>query len=100
MLHFLFTTILCTQILCSFNAGSNFEYTPITNKKHVLLGGLDNIPNFILRTKLYPILDLELVLVRNTPELTMLNDLVKVLSNHVKDLSLFTLNGTFSTLGD
>jgi hypothetical protein len=74
MLHFLFdltdvwTNMLCTKILWSFNVDSNLEYIPITNNKQVLLGGLlDNIPNFILRTKLYPILDLELVLVRDTP---------------------------------
>jgi hypothetical protein len=106
MLYFLFdlldvwTNMLCTQILCSFNVHSNFEYVPITNYKHVFLGGLDNIPNFIPRTELYPNLDLELVLVRDTTELTILNDLVKLLSNHVKYLSLFTLDGTFSALGD
>ncbi len=83
MLHFLFNLpdtwldMLCTHILCSFNVNANFEYVPITNKNHVLLGGLDSMPNFILRIKFYLILDLELVLVRDTSELTILNDLVK-----------------------
>jgi hypothetical protein len=78
------TNTLCTQILCSFNVDSNFEYTPIMNNKHVLYGGLDNIPNFIPRTKLYLIVDLELVLIMNTPGLTILNDLIELLSNRVK----------------
>jgi hypothetical protein len=93
------STSLSSQ-LCSFNIDSNFEYIPIMKNGQVLLGSLDNTPNFILRTKLYPILDIELVLIRVTPELTILYDLLELLFNRVNDLSLFTLNGTFSTLGD
>ncbi len=99
MLHFLlnlpnvWTNTHCIQNF-AFYIGSNFEYAPITNNKH------DNIPNFILGTELNPILDLELVLVMDTPELILLDDLLELLSNQVKDQSLFTLDGTFSALGD
>jgi hypothetical protein len=64
MLHFVFnlpnvwTNMLCTQILCFVNVGSNFEHAPTQNIKHLLLGGLENIPNLIPGTKLYPIFDL------------------------------------------
>jgi hypothetical protein len=106
MLHFPFDlpnvwmNMLHTQILSSFNVDSNFKYTPVMKNKHVLLGCLDNAPNFIPGTELFLILGLELVLVRDTPEPTLLNDLLESLSNFVEGNSLFALNGTFSTLGD
>jgi hypothetical protein len=106
MMHFLFnlpnvwTNMLSTQILCFLNISSNFEYVLITNNKHVLLGGLDNIPNFIPGTKLYPIHNLELVLIMDTPEPTLLNDLLELLSNCIEDQSLSTLDGTFSAFVD
>ncbi len=46
----------------------------------------------------YPITDLEHVLVRDTLKLMLLVNILKLLSNCIKDQTLLTLDGTFSTL--
>ncbi len=49
---------------------------------------------------MYVILDLELECVWDTLKPTFLNDLVKLLSDCIKEQSLFTLDGAFSILAN
>jgi hypothetical protein len=56
------------RVLPTPNDGNRFEYTLFTNKRYVSLHCPDNIPsNTSLSLNLCPILELELVLVGDTP---------------------------------
>ncbi len=96
------TNMLCTQILCFSMSTPTLNTSPSQTTNMCFLVFLTTYPTSSRGpgTKLYPILDLELVLIMDTPELTLLNDLLESLSNHDEDQSLFTLDGTFSPLGD
>jgi hypothetical protein len=93
--------MLHPQVPPYHNTSIHFEYVLLTNNRYAPLGGPANIPGHAcLPPNLYPVPNLELVLGRDTPKPTLLDDLLKLLSNCFKDHSLLVLEGTFSTLGN
>ncbi len=67
-IHDVRANIYHPRVLSTPSDNIHFEYVLFANKRYIALGGPDNIPgNTSLSLNIYSILELELVLVRDTP---------------------------------